>query len=97
MDMKDSSEDEDVQNISAFSKFDESIDVRNAEEIKSPINTAMSTSKRSPRSADSDRSTKITAGGPTGSINPTHVSRYFQDHHFELQYYLVSNHRVKCL
>lgn len=40
MDVKESSEEEEeeTQDISPFSKFDESIEVRNAEEIKSPVN-----------------------------------------------------------
>ncbi|XP_012273562.1 intraflagellar transport protein 46 homolog [Orussus abietinus] len=36
-DVEDSSEEEDTQHISAFSKFDESIEVRNAEDIESPV------------------------------------------------------------
>ena len=42
----DSSEEEEAHDISAFSKFDESIEVRNAEEIKSPVNSRPTTMKR---------------------------------------------------
>ncbi|XP_043514905.1 intraflagellar transport protein 46 homolog isoform X1 [Frieseomelitta varia] len=47
MDIKDSSDEEEVHNISAFTKFDESIEVRNAEEIQSPVNRRPSSSRRS--------------------------------------------------
>lgn len=47
MDIKDSSDEEETQNISAFSKFDESIDVRNAEEIKSPVSRRPASSRKS--------------------------------------------------
>lgn len=45
MDTKDSSDEEEAH-ISAFTKFDESIEVRNAEEIQSPVNHRPSSSKR---------------------------------------------------
>ncbi|KOC69402.1 Intraflagellar transport protein 46 like protein [Habropoda laboriosa] len=51
MDIKDSSDEEDTHNISAFTKFDESIEVRNAEEIKSPVSRRPST-KIVPRYSD---------------------------------------------
>lgn len=47
----DSSEEEETHNISAFSKFDESIDVRNAEEIKSPVNSRPTTMKSRSRTS----------------------------------------------
>ncbi|XP_017760611.1 PREDICTED: intraflagellar transport protein 46 homolog [Eufriesea mexicana] len=46
MDIKDSSDEEEIHNISAFTKFDESIEVRNAEEIQSPVNRRPSSSRR---------------------------------------------------
>ncbi|XP_024938728.1 intraflagellar transport protein 46 homolog isoform X2 [Cephus cinctus] len=49
MNRKDSSDEEEVPNISAFSKFDESIEVRNAEEIKSPINSRSASMKKPTR------------------------------------------------
>ncbi|XP_015519978.2 intraflagellar transport protein 46 homolog [Neodiprion pinetum] len=76
MDIKDSSEDEEAQNISAFSQFDESIEVRNAEEIKSPVNTAMSTLKRSPKNTGSHSSLKIGVGSLRGNLSPPQPSRY---------------------
>nr|XP_012152012.1 PREDICTED: intraflagellar transport protein 46 homolog isoform X2 [Megachile rotundata] len=45
MDIKDSSDEEETH-ISAFTKFDESIEVRNAEEIQSPVNHRPSSSRR---------------------------------------------------
>ncbi|XP_076545474.1 intraflagellar transport 46 [Osmia lignaria lignaria] len=45
MDTKDSSDEEEAH-ISAFTKFDESIEVRNAEEIQSPVSHRPSSSKR---------------------------------------------------
>ncbi|XP_046821664.1 intraflagellar transport protein 46 homolog [Vespa crabro] len=51
MDVKESSEEdeEETQDISPFSKFDESIEVRNAEEIKSPVNHPRPPSSRKGR------------------------------------------------
>lgn len=46
MDIKDSSDEEEIHDISAFTKFDESIEVRNAEEIQSPVNRRPSSSRR---------------------------------------------------
>lgn len=81
MDLKESSEDEDVQNISAFSKFDESIEVRNAEEIKSPVNTAKqrdeaaSALKKSPKNSNRNESPNTKIGIPPGPTDPSHLSR----------------------
>lgn len=55
-DIRDSSEEEDTHNISAFTKFDESIVVRNAEEIKSPIIRRPSAKRRNSRILSSDNS-----------------------------------------
>ncbi|XP_020707474.2 intraflagellar transport protein 46 homolog [Athalia rosae] len=77
MDLKDSSEDEDPQNISAFSKFDESIEVRNAEEIQSPVHMmSLSTVQRSPKSSAGDSSPNIGGGSPSRIVNPTRSTRY---------------------
>ncbi|XP_006616677.1 intraflagellar transport protein 46 homolog [Apis dorsata] len=46
MDIRDSSDEEDIRNISSFTKFDESIDVQNAEEIQSPVIRRPSSSRR---------------------------------------------------
>lgn len=46
MDIRDSSDEEEMHNISAFTKFDESIEVRDAEEIQSPINRRPPSSRR---------------------------------------------------
>lgn len=43
MDIRDSSDEEEMHNISAFTKFDESIEVRDAEEIQSPIDQSQTT------------------------------------------------------
>ncbi|XP_017885006.1 intraflagellar transport protein 46 homolog [Ceratina calcarata] len=47
MDTKDSSEEEEERNVSSFTKFDESIVVRNAEEIESPVIRRPTSSRRS--------------------------------------------------
>ncbi|CAK9816764.1 Intraflagellar transport protein 46 homolog [Anthophora quadrimaculata] len=46
MDIKDSSDEEETHDISAFTKFDESIEVRDAEEIESPVSRRPSSSRR---------------------------------------------------
>ncbi|XP_076381565.1 intraflagellar transport 46 [Megalopta genalis] len=51
MDIKDSSDEEEAHNILAFAKFDESIEVRNAEEIQSPVRHRPSSSRRPRQSA----------------------------------------------
>ncbi|XP_078035415.1 intraflagellar transport 46 [Augochlora pura] len=51
MDIKDSSDEEEAHNILAFTKFDESIEVRNAEEIQSPGRHRPSSSRRPRQSA----------------------------------------------
>ncbi|XP_076240845.1 intraflagellar transport 46 [Calliopsis andreniformis] len=59
MDIRDSSDEEETHNISAFTKFDESIEVRNAEEIQSPV-SRRPTSSRRPRQSSSNEHSKIT-------------------------------------
>lgn len=56
MNFKDSSEEEDTHNISAFTKFDETIEVRNAEEIKSPVSRRPSAKRRNSRNFSIDTS-----------------------------------------
>lgn len=55
MDIKDSSDEEDerTRDIPAFGKFDETIVVRNAEEIKSPVIAHKPVSSRKTRKSDS--------------------------------------------
>ena len=67
-DIKDSSEEEDTHNISAFTKFDESIVVRNAEEIKSPVIRRPSAKRRNSRTLSSDNST-LDVNSPRGKLN----------------------------
>ncbi|XP_053987139.1 intraflagellar transport protein 46 homolog isoform X2 [Hylaeus volcanicus] len=46
MNVKDSSDEDESHDISAFAKFDETIEVRNAEEIKSPVSRRPASSRR---------------------------------------------------
>ena len=73
MNIRDSSEEEDFQNISAFTKFDESIEVRNAEEIKSPVARRASGRRRNSRSHYSEN-TILDVNSPRGKL--TYNKRY---------------------
>ncbi|XP_076640926.1 intraflagellar transport 46 isoform X2 [Halictus rubicundus] len=64
MDIKDSSEEEEAHNISAFTKFDESIEVRNAEEIQSPVRHRPSSSRRPRQSAKQSTSNNMETNSP---------------------------------
>lgn len=56
MNFRDSSEEEDTQNISAFTKFNESNETRNSDEAKSPISRRPSAKRRNSRNFSSDTS-----------------------------------------
>lgn len=63
----DSSEEEETRNISAFSKFDESIEVKNAEEIKSPVNSRPTTmQKRTIKHFDHEKNDQLEINSPRG-------------------------------
>lgn len=65
MDIKDSSDEEDeTRHDVAFSKFDESIVVRNAEEVKSPVNRPVSSSRKTRKSMTSDSSNTLESSSP---------------------------------
>ncbi|XP_018317183.1 intraflagellar transport protein 46 homolog [Mycetomoellerius zeteki] len=69
MDIKDSSDEEDerTRDITAFGKFDEAIVVRNAEEIKSPVNRGLLSSRRTRKSITSDNTNTLASNSPRGS------------------------------
>ncbi|XP_043281528.1 intraflagellar transport protein 46 homolog isoform X2 [Venturia canescens] len=77
-----SSEDEETQNISAFSKFDESIEVKNAEDIKSPVNSRPSTmQKRAGKHSTVDSNDNLRINSPRGKRE---FDRYSgNDHSFD--------------
>ncbi|KAG7210229.1 hypothetical protein KM043_011779 [Ampulex compressa] len=75
MDIKDSSDEEDTHNISALSKFDETIEVRNAEEIRSPIGNRPVSSKRHKRGVIGENSSSVEAHSPRGK----HEFRRYSD------------------
>ncbi|XP_034936114.1 intraflagellar transport protein 46 homolog [Chelonus insularis] len=60
------SEEEEKQNFSAFSKFDESIEVKNAEEVKSPQSGRSSTMKKSAKMASNGRNDNVDINSPLG-------------------------------
>jgi len=69
MDIKDSSDEEDdeTRHDVAFSKFDESIVVRDAEEVKSPVNhRPTSSSRKTRKSMTSDSSNTLESNSPHG-------------------------------
>ena len=66
MDMKDSSDEEETHNLSAFTKFDESIEVRNAEEIQSPVSRRPSSSRRIRQSPASVKPKPVEPDSPRG-------------------------------
>ncbi|KAL0110499.1 hypothetical protein PUN28_013838 [Cardiocondyla obscurior] len=69
MDIKDSSDEEDekTRDITALGKFDEAIVVRNAEEVKSPVNRRPGSSRRTRKSMMSDStSTLASSNSPHG-------------------------------
>ncbi|XP_031829649.1 intraflagellar transport 46 [Nomia melanderi] len=69
MDIKDSSDEEDAQNISAFTKFDESIEVRNAEEIQSPVRRRPSSSRRPRQPIKQENTNSMGINSPRGKLN----------------------------
>ncbi|XP_076750444.1 intraflagellar transport 46 [Xylocopa sonorina] len=69
MDIKDSSDEEEMHNISAFTKFDESIEVRNAEEIQSPMNRRPSSSRRSRQHPMNESVRNMEANSPREKLN----------------------------
>ncbi|KAG5346598.1 IFT46 protein, partial [Acromyrmex charruanus] len=68
MDIKDSSseEDEKTRDVTSFGKFDEAIVVRNAEEIKSPVNRRPLSSKRT-KKITSDSTNMLASNSPRGN------------------------------
>jgi hypothetical protein len=64
MDLKDSSDEEETRGIPTFGKFDETIIVRNAEEVKSPVSHRPASSKKSRKSMTSDSSTTLDSSSP---------------------------------
>ncbi|XP_043478629.1 intraflagellar transport protein 46 homolog [Leptopilina heterotoma] len=54
MNFRDSSEEEDTHNISAFTKFDEANEIRNSDEAKSPISRRPSAKRRNSRNFSGD-------------------------------------------
>ncbi|XP_011059062.1 PREDICTED: intraflagellar transport protein 46 homolog isoform X1 [Acromyrmex echinatior] len=67
MDIKDSSseEDEKTRDVTSFGKFDEAIVVRNAEEIKSPVNRRPLSSRRT-KKITSDSTNTLASNSPRG-------------------------------
>ncbi|XP_012538376.1 intraflagellar transport protein 46 homolog [Monomorium pharaonis] len=69
MDIKDSSdeeEDERMRDNTTFGKFDETIVVRNAEEIKSPVSRGPASSRKTRRSMTSDSTNTFASSSPRG-------------------------------
>lgn len=69
MDVKDSSDEEEIHNISAFTKFDESIEVRNAEEIDSPVTRRPASSRRTRPHPAGGNASKMGLHSPTEKFN----------------------------
>ncbi|KZC11810.1 PREDICTED: intraflagellar transport protein 46 homolog [Dufourea novaeangliae] len=70
MDIKDSSDEDGTHNISAFTKFDESIEVQNAEEIQSPIRRRPQSSRRPRQTTTKDESlSSMGINSPRGKLN----------------------------
>ncbi|XP_043599227.1 intraflagellar transport protein 46 homolog [Bombus pyrosoma] len=76
MDIKDSSDEEEIHDISAFTKFDESIEVRNAEEIQSPVNRRPSSSRRPRQHPMNESRSAIGINSPREKFN----FRRYSDH-----------------
>ncbi|XP_076624419.1 intraflagellar transport 46 [Colletes latitarsis] len=69
MDVKDSSDEDETHNISAFTKFDESIDVRNAEEIQSPVSHRPPSSRRLRPTPKNESPTSMGINSPRTKLN----------------------------
>lgn len=67
MDIKDSSDEEDDRTRDiTFGKFDETIVVRNAEEIKSPV-SGLTSSRKTRKSMTSDSTNTLASSSPRGN------------------------------
>ena len=69
MDIRDSSDEEEIRNISSFTKFDESINVQNAEEIQSPVIRRPSSSRRSRQYPINEARSSIEINSPREKYN----------------------------